>query len=64
MTLDDLFAGDDAEPAGQSRGRMAAQTFGLAVVTAVIGVVLVALLLYGLFVGAVALWDYWFDGLA
>ena len=59
MSIDDLFGAGDAEAAGPSRGRMAVQTFVLAVVAAFIGVVLLALLLYGLGVGAVALWNHW-----
>ena len=59
----DLLLGDDGdEPARRSRGRAAVTTFALAVVTALIGVVLVAVLLYGAGVGAAALWEYWFGG--
>lgn len=61
MSLDDLFAADDVEPAGPPRGRLAAQTFVLAVVAALIGVVLLSLVLYGLGAGVVALWDHWWS---
>ncbi len=65
MRLGDLFDPDDADDApGQSRRRMAAQTFALAVVAAAVCVVLLALLLYGLGVGGAALWDAWWDDFA
>ena len=60
--LDALLGDEEDEPVRRSRGRAAAGTFALAVVAAVIGVVLLAVLLYGAGVGAAALWEYWFGG--
>lgn len=64
MDLDRLLEEDgDADPRRSRRG-MAARTFALAVVAAMVGVVLLSLLLYGLGVGGAALWDAWWDDFA
>ena len=64
MSLDDLFRDEDSAPTHGSRRRMAAQTFVVAVVAAGIGLVLLALVLYGLGAGAIALWNHWWDDFA
>jgi hypothetical protein len=63
VRLDDLL-GDDVEPAREPRGPLAARTFVLAVLAALLLVALGALLLWALGAGALAYRDYWRDGLA
>ena len=60
----EFFGTDEVEPTGRSRGRMAVQTFGLTVVAIAIGLVLLALLLYGLGAVAMALWNHWWSDFA
>lgn len=64
MDLDRLLDAHDGDDAPPSRRGMAARTFGLAVVAAMVGVVLLALLLYGVVVGGAALWEAWWDDFA